>query len=272
MKTKSLFISTIAMVVLLVVALATGTFAWYASQQSVNATGATLGAVISEDAAIELGWEDTNYSSLLQFGSADLRPMIPVSVPEGGTEAATFLLFNEAVLATGPDGLYVASVDDTSEPWTQRGTVTEPVQDDLYVRNMDQATTVYIFPTVSFVDSNGEDPDLLGLLRVAVFFETATEGTFKFMGVWGTNNMYAYDITVDDTPAEIAHADNLISPPTKIAPASESTQYVSLAGGEKQKIVIQAWLEGTTLDTTTMNYADSVFNLKVRATQTNPAG
>jgi hypothetical protein len=264
------------MVVLLVVALATGTFAWYQNQPNVTANNANIGAVLSDSASIEIGWgANPTYGSSTTFGSTTLRPAIPVTLPTLGATGAGAISFEEAIISIGAGGPYVSSVGTNNLAWTQQNESAEPL---LKLHNVDPTTTVYVFPTVTIVDPNEGEDDLSPLVRVALFLETAeSAGTYKFMGVWGANSIYAFDISVDDTPAEIAAAANEIlayddatTPMSKFSSTTESTQYVTVIGDATHLVKVWAWLEGTELDVTNMTYTAAQFNVNFRATQTAP--
>lgn len=270
MKTKSLFISTIAMVVLLVVALATGTFAWYTAQNTVNATGASVGAVQSNSAAIGLGWSNaTATSSSIALGEGDVRPMIPTAAPATGDNAIDF---EEALLST--DGLgnpYVNSVQ-AGTPWTQVGWDGSANTTDttLYIGNLDATTPVTVQVTVD-IAAHVEDTDLNHLLRVAIFYAGTTPSLYTYVGTWGTGTAYADDLTdalaadPDELrPSEIAVVGNQF---TLIGDGTASAVTIPLDGDQTRQLYLYAWLEGTDLNTSNMTLAASTFSINFTATQ-----
>lgn len=272
MKTKSIFISTIAMVVLLVVALATGTFAWYTAQNTVNATAASVGAVQSNSAAIGLGWSNaTATASTIALGMGTVRPMIPTAAPATGDAAPTFA---EALLST--DGLgnpYVNSVQGGT-PWTQVGwNGTANTSDTtLYIGNIDQTNEVAVTVTVD-IAAHVADTDLNDLLRVAIYYAGTTPSAYTYVGTWGAGTAYEEDLAtvfaalVDPdvlTPAEIAVVGNQF---TLISDATASGVTIPLTGGQSRQLYIYAWLEGTSLDTTNMTLANAVFTVNFTAAQ-----
>ena len=64
---KSLFISTVLMVVLLVVAISTATFAWYSAQSTATAQNAKLTTAATTDANIALSTVDGTWSNVVQL-------------------------------------------------------------------------------------------------------------------------------------------------------------------------------------------------------------
>lgn len=82
---KSMFISTVMMVVLLIVALSTATFAWFSANDTVFATQTTLTAAQSSSANIKIGWQgwdDNLFGSTISFDTAsNIEPAIPLFMP-----------------------------------------------------------------------------------------------------------------------------------------------------------------------------------------------
>jgi len=271
MKTKSLFISTIAMVVLLVVALATGTFAWYTAQNQVNATGASVGAVQSNSAAIGLGWaNDSAKASTIELGTGTVRPMIPKAVLATGTTGPTF---QEALLSTDGEGNPYVNSTQSGDPWTQvewDGSANTG-RTDLYISNLDTSRPVAVTVKVDIAESAANN--LNNLLRVAIYYAAENPNEYTYVGTWGTGNCYALDIsttvaglTSPDvlTPAELIDA---AAPVTLIADNIASGVTIPLIGDAVRQIYIYAWLEGTSLDTTNMVFSAAAFNVNFNATQ-----
>jgi hypothetical protein len=99
---KSMFISTVLMVVLLIVALSTATFAWFSANNTVIATQTTMTAATSTDANITIGWTTNpqEMGSSISFDSASaLHPTIPMLKPvkagETGTIPAQYVSTNK---------------------------------------------------------------------------------------------------------------------------------------------------------------------------------
>jgi len=272
MKTKSLFISTIAMVVLLVVALATGTFAWYTAQNQVNATGASVGAVQSNSAAIGLGWTNASATaSTIELGTGTVRPMIPEAVLATGTTGPTF---EEALLSTDGEGNPYVNSTQSGTPWTQvewDGSA-NTTNTDLYIGNLDTTNAVAVTVTVDIAEYV-EGTNLNNLLRVAIYYAAANPNEYTYVGTWGAGNCYALDIsttvaglTSPDvlTPAELIDA---AAPVTLIADNIASGVTIPLIGDAVRQIYIYAWLEGTSLNTTNMVFSAAAFNVNFNASQ-----
>lgn len=262
MKTKSLFISTVAMVVMLIVALSVGTFAWYTAQETVTANDAVVGTATSTEAAIAIGWTAGASSSSVSFGAKDdLRPMIPTSKPASG---ASLPSFQEAQLELqGTDRIITNVVDAT--PWKQVAASGDPASTTLFVKNLSGTKDVNVYPVVTIDEHQvGDNPDteeeetdsaldLNHLLRVAIWV-SGGESTYTHLGTWGdgtVSSAYAVDMNND---TYLDHSENLvIVNDNKITPltasgsrVAENTTFQLIPNQEKQ-IYIYAWIEGTAL-------------------------
>jgi hypothetical protein len=259
MKTKSLFISTIAMVVMLIVALSVGTFAWYTAQDQVNATEATVGAQVSSDTALGIGWTTAATAASVSLSSQTkvVRPMIPKAAP---TDAEPE--FNEAILK---DGGNVIGTIQGAEPWTPyNGDPDNPI-DKLYVNNLDIGVEVTVTPKVTIASAD-PDPDadnLKDLLRVALYVVNGS--SYTHLGTWGSGTAYACDIETEGygngSPTQITDPENNHNFDL-IASGSTGTTF-DLKGkgtdGCNAQIAIYAWLEGTDLTSENMRYAAAEF-------------
>lgn len=121
---KSMFITTLLMVVLLVVALSTATFAWFTANDTVVATQTTMTAATSSAANITINWQGQMPGSSIDFDTATgLLPLVPTNYPS--TQAYT------------STNQYVA---------TSLNTMTgQPIQEAPYVG----ATAVTIIPNIT---------------------------------------------------------------------------------------------------------------------------
>ena len=83
---KSMFISTVLMVVILIVALSTATFAWFAANDTAIVTDATMSAASAADANIAISWISNGEGTSISFqDETGLRPTIPKTIPVGNT-------------------------------------------------------------------------------------------------------------------------------------------------------------------------------------------
>lgn len=270
MKTKSLFISTIAMVVMLIVALSVGTFAWYASQANVDATGATVGAIQTDASAIGIGFTNlTATASSVELGSTNIRPMIPTTKPDTVTVDGAPLVFNEALLSTDENGDEIIADIQTRSPWTQKGV---SAGTELWIGNLDTQKTVYVTPTVT-IPNLALANDLSPLLRISIF--TKSGNTYTHLGTWGDGNAYACDMStagVGGTTLEGSSPDVIETEDNKITlkASTDPGTHFSIAGNGKQQIMVYAWLEGTLLTTVNMTDTAAVFDIEFASSLTNP--
>ena len=115
-----MFISTILMVVVLVVALSTATFAWYTANNQANTNAASVIAADSTSANIAIGWTPTATGTAIEFDTTQktLDPMVP-DAALAGEDAWKTMTYNNFKFST-------ASVDSTGTfgsategmPWT----------------------------------------------------------------------------------------------------------------------------------------------------------
>jgi len=271
MKTKSLFISTIAMVVMLIVALSVGTFAWYTAQETVTADNAVVGTATSTEAAIAIGWTaGGTRSSSVSFGAQDaLRPMIPTSEPASGASSPYSFQFQEAQLELqGTDRIITDVVPRT--PWSQVASG-DSTKKDLFVRNLSGTQDVNVYPVVTIPEhEKGDNPatediveddwdlDLNHLLRVAIWVLEGEEGeegeinyTYTHLGTWaeGTVSAYAVDMNNDTYLGEnenlVTVNDNKITLTPSGSRVADTT--FQLIPNQEKQIYIFAWIEGTAL-------------------------
>lgn len=277
MKTKSIFISTIAMVVLLVVALATGTFAWYSAQQSASATAATVSAAASTNASIGLSWTGADYGPGVLFGTgANIGPMIPsaalVDYTTAGGETGDVLTGTKPAFiysTTANNGTYdyFKTNGQTATPWRQIDSTGS--SSSLTIKNIDSAQASTVTATVTIPQVIGSNSDIL---RVAIFVEAPTS-TFDLIGVWGPtspSSIWFGSIVADANVNTIMlnnDGANFITPTT-----DASTSFILQPLGTAA-IRVYAWLDGTVLDSPRSldaNYTDPTFSITFNATEYNP--
>lgn len=99
---KSMFFTTVLMVVLLIVALSTATFAWFSANNTVTATQTTMTAATSTSASIEIGWDTGNMGSSISFDPVNMmQPAIPEEKPRRSAEN---VVAQYVVTRTSPTG------------------------------------------------------------------------------------------------------------------------------------------------------------------------
>ena len=97
---KSMFITTIMMVVLLVVALSTATFAWYTAQSSVSVTSTSVSSASSNSASLVIDTAaagiDASNSSITLTTSQSIAPMIYHSASDPTTDVTYEAFMNNS--------------------------------------------------------------------------------------------------------------------------------------------------------------------------------
>ena len=249
------------MVVMLIVALSVGTFAWYTARETVYANDAVVGTATSKESAIAIGWTAGASSSSVSFGAKDdLRPMIPTSAPASG---ASLPSFQEAQLELqGTDRIIKNVVSAT--PWEQVAASGDPASTTLFVGNLSETQDVNVYPIVT-IDPHqdpGDNPDteevetdwvgdLNHLLRVAIWV-SGGESTYTHLGTWGdgtVSSAYAVDMDNDNY---LNKNENLVTVnANKITLTSSGSRVADttfqLTATQEKQIYIFAWIEGTAL-------------------------
>lgn len=152
---KSMFITTLAMVVVLVVALSTATFAWYSAQSTASVTNTAITSAASSNAAIAV---DTKSISQTNAGTSvtitldrNPDPMIPVADISATEQAALFPTFKTAPVdaqnkfTTGPANATAAKI--ATAKGYQDGSALE--QDFFYIGNTNADNTAVVNVTVN---------------------------------------------------------------------------------------------------------------------------
>lgn len=258
MKTKSIFISTIAMVVLLVVALATGTFAWYTSQNTATGESASLSTAASTSATIALSWSQSGTGSQVTFGSTEVSPMIPTTaLATYDTGAAGVApLFETGVLGVNGGGQEYFRTVTGATAWRQvDSTHTSHI---LYLRNLNPNADATITTSVTLPTTLNEGATIVDnndILRVAIYSVVGTATVHTLIGVWGVSsagNAYYGDLTAypgtgDDTAYRVQTFMASASSLTLTGNGASAVTFV-LPASTNAVIEIYAWLEGTVLD------------------------
>lgn len=241
---KSLFITTIAMVVLMVVALSTATFAWYTSSSTVSATSTQISTATTSSANIAIGWEAQAKQTSVSFEPAtDLLPMVPTAAFEVGTTTfadakAMFTTGNYQM--SGNTAVFAADGVGTN-PWTQA----EYTADDtagaaqLYLTNYNTSQSQNV--TISLTNlANVEDtPEVLNYFHLAVFADEDSGLVFK--GLLG-NSAANYGTIVKDATALTGAGTIATSAVTVTLPKAEGST------GGSVEIALIGWIDGVELN------------------------
>lgn len=178
---KSLFITTVMMVVLLVVAISTATFAWYTSSNTVNTVATQVNSAESTGANISIGWADNTPVgvSSLEFvtNENDFSPMVP-AVKEG----TSFSFDSDTLFYTANISYGTLTNHATTTPYVGKSAGGSDV---FYIINYARKATNIRFSA----NITGENA---ARLRVAVF---TADGTLVY-----TNADIYYGIVMDPDP------------------------------------------------------------------------
>lgn len=248
---KSMFITTIMMVVLLVVALSTATFAWYTSTNNASSTETKLSSATSSDANIALGWDANATTTTVSFAdSGKLEPMVPIWSTADGEVAATVggegntLSFIGASQQRDNNGLTFKEAAGAKTPWTQKEKVeTGEAKTTLYCVNYNTAKAANVKITANITAVTAGAPTKM--VRIAVFAGgTGNEGA-NFLGVLGSENYTKAKLKGADWVGKTsAEATDTITTATEL---SFTIDKADDATGKAVQLFLYAWLDGATL-------------------------
>ena len=232
---KSMFITTILMVAVLIVAVSTATFAWYTASGTGSATGAALKAAESSDANIAVDWANNGHGTSIIFDSAEtsLQPMVPQAdyLSADYISANGEASFDDFKFHSASVDLISNTFNSVSAPsaWTVKqndgdGTV-------FYVINHNVDSDVNVKMKASFTG------DIKNMVNVAVFIDGTLVAIFNEAGA-----TYKVGPVVEDQ-----------APSTVLASATAATSgadgyiFTVAKNGGYKAITIKAWLDGELL-------------------------
>lgn len=160
---KSMFITTIMMVVLLVVALSTATFAWYTAQSSVSSAQVTLTSGTSSSASLAIS--DTNNGAAAKGSkvtftlnnATSVLPMVPKASPTAGTTETAVFAGNFFTAAMNNAGNFMADGTKASPATIASISIDgaeSKTQDNFYVINTNGSNKTGVTVTVT-IDTTG---------------------------------------------------------------------------------------------------------------------
>lgn len=232
------------MVVLMVVALSTATFAWYTSSATATATSASLQAAQSSDANIAIGWANDAKTTTIVFNDAaqEVAPMVPSAALAADAASITFqsapIDFESkfgAVTAGIPWTVKNAAVGEEAQP----GYIAANSKTSFFVVNNNVNAAATVKMTATFTGDNKA-----GLL-IAVF----VNGELKAVLTERTDYKVG-PVTTGQDSSLLQSKTDLIVDPTEgftfdLAKDSDSNDNYA-------EITINAWLDGNWL---TQSYA-----------------
>ena len=130
---KSMFITTVLMVAVLIVAVSTATFAWYTANNTATANEVGLTSASSTSANIAIGWDANSTSSTITLGTPDATTFFNPTIPEAKLVKDTTTFATTKFQTAGIDSLgKFTAAGTTGNAWTAKeGTVAK----DFYVIN-----------------------------------------------------------------------------------------------------------------------------------------
>lgn len=254
-----MFFSSILMIVILVVALSTSTFAWYTSTNAVSAESTALYSATSSSANISIGWSDGAKDTVVSFdasgeGASGIQPMIPTSDLTGSTAtSAAFITATATLNEEGKSAFSTAS--GTGTPWKQRK-AGEPETTSLFIMNWNTlaGATVTITPTVTaVVDAENDLIDITGAFRLAAWAGDDYLGTFGPGNTTWAESFAKGDLTT-----------SLENTYTNVASFTFNLDKATTGGATSKQIYFTAWFDGAILGDSWANQSVT-FSLAVSA-------
>jgi hypothetical protein len=229
---KSLFITTVMMVVLLVAALSTATYAWYTSSNTVNTVATEVNSASSTGANISIGWSQSTPvgTSTMTFDdvpdSTTFHPMVPLKEDE------TFAFTDDTPFYTAVISYGNLSNHQEATPYIGRNP--EGGSSVFYVINYARVATNVTFSA----NVTGENA---ARLRLAVFKSDTGELVFTNAGYYTGSIVPTVEKSytlLEDEPADWADnfgkysisdgEDNYVQP---VAPEFQKNMYYPRGGG-----------------------------------------
>ena len=226
---KSLFITTIAMVVLMVVALSTATFAWYTSTGTGSASQANLVAAESNAANVAVGWDANATTTSITFAAdaAEVAPMAPKATPTADMLYAALELETATLDALGQFN----NNGQTATPWTVSDGESAT---SFYVINHNMNAGVTVNMTINYLGEKENNDKLV----VAVFVEGKLAGIFTQLSEYKAGAIVGGAKAADLAATSELKVSNIAIVLDAAPSATEGTA---------KNIQIKAWLDGAAL-------------------------
>ena len=236
---KSMFITTILMVAVLIVAVSTATFAWYTASGTGSATGAVVQSAASGDANIAVDWVSNGHGTNIVFNAQNaLQPMVPQADYAADTKYGDFLFDSASV------DVLTGKFNAVNNPgaWTVGNALIENgegAEDDIaanqytsfYVINHNVDNPVNVTMTATFTG------DLADMVNVAVFFGGDLKVVFNNAGA-----KYTVGPVVEG-----ALANALVDSAANAVNGATGYTFELPANGGNVQITVKAWLDGEML-------------------------
>ena len=238
---RSMLITTVLMVVVLVVAISTSTFAWYTASTSGSATSAVLKSAESGDANIAVGWDSSSTGNTIVFSDTEqsLAPMCPTA--ELVADAAGITFNSAPIDLTGAFGTVTSP-----NPWQIKnaqvgeegdaGYIAKDSKSSFFVINHNINSGVNVKMTAEFTGDNTDK------LLVAVFVNDKLQKVITGMASY---------VVGEIGEGKVENMSGLTNSTELITSGSNGLTFsLDAKDGTNNnfaKITIMAWLDGTAL-------------------------
>ncbi|MBR2480059.1 MAG: hypothetical protein IKB56_02000, partial [Clostridia bacterium] len=244
---KSMFITTILMVAVLIVAVSTATFAWYTTTTAVSASQATVKSASSESADIAIDWVSASTSTAIVLeGGPAIQPMAPTAAVTADTKKAT-MSFNTAPVDL--EGNFTAA-GATTAPWALSHTVTTGEEPD-------QVTNTY----TSFYVINNNYNEATSVKMTATFGGTLADNLC--VAVFVGNDILGVFAKNDYEVGAITEGGTLTTCDFRVDPTDATDNYLTIAdiaARGNAEISVYAWIDGVELTSVLANQEVATFS------------
>ena len=242
---KSMFITTILMVAVLIVAVSTATFAWYTASGQGSANSASLVSAESADANIAVGWNKSSKDTSITFNTSTSKfaPMAPKAALVADEAYAT----SEFFTATLAQNNVFNDNGAPATPWTVvNSDEASDITDGFYVINYNQNAGATVKMKLTFTADENSD-----LLLVAVYVNGSLKGIYSQLASYAAGNIVKNaapsTLTGDTKGTNVIAAGTEISFDLAAANADDDTDVA--------KIQVKAWFDGSALEQVDENKA-----------------
>lgn len=258
-RAQSTVLTTIIVVIMLIVALSTATYAWFSANNVVDIADIEFYAASSSgEGDLAISWTSpqdvTSFSIAFGVASAKMKPMMPVNAPFGGESYSDFVdAFSTSIMTT------VANEDGTASQYYKKdGSACSPYtccnpddvsQTSFYVINLHSAFGMDVAVGYEMTGA------LKDKLKVAVFVEG------KLAGVIGGGNTVYYGTIKKDTPVtDTASVANILYETDKL--------FFHLEPSGNASVTFVSWYDGVSMTDSDANGSSTLASLMFTGTYT----
>ena len=240
---KSMFITTILMVAVLIVAVSTATFAWYTATENGSATNAVLTAADSTAANVAIGWTEDATGTSIQLNTKEgIAPMVPATAVSLDMDYAALLFKTSTIDSAGNFGNIAPAT-----PWEVVNTDENKTMDNAFFvvnNNVNNGVSVDLTCELG-TDANNDK------LVVAVFVNGKLKMVASGAASYKVGDYTYSDGALSESATKLAKSAkaSLLDDSTVGLNVTKTTIALEKAGttGDSAYIQVKAWFDGELL-------------------------